>query len=440
MVVVLALAGVVSVLDRTILNVIVDPVRADLGLSDVEISLLQGLAFGLFYATAGLPLGLTVDRYSRRLVVIAGITVWSLATLYSGFARNFGELFAARLLVGLGEAALSPAAISLIADLFPPTARGRPISLFLMGQAAANGLGISITSFITDAAAGGAFSAVPIMGALAPWRTVFIVCGLAGFVVVIGLLPTREPIRRVAGPPVGALVQTRAAIGFFRQHAGVFVPLYLGFAVCFLANYGAAAWNPTMLMRAYGVTRAELGAVLGPLMFAFSLLGPLLGGLLVDAVMRRGDNLARFGILVAAPLFIVPAGVAALAPNSTMAMILIATSPAAVAVIGTTTLALLQSMVEPGMRGVAVALTGLLNTVIGATTGPLLISLLTERVYGDPRMVGMAIISVVVPSLLLASGLYWLTRQQVRKEVAARSAPASLLAEIDALSGKRTHD
>ena len=153
MVLVLAFAGVVSVLDRTILNVIVDPVRADLGLSDVQISVLQGLAFGLFYATVGLPLGLTVDRYARRSLVIAGIIVWSLATLVSGFAQTFEQLFAARLLVGLGEAVLSPAAISLIADLFPPTTRGRPISLFLMGQAAANGLGISVTSFVTNAAA-----------------------------------------------------------------------------------------------------------------------------------------------------------------------------------------------------------------------------------------------------------------------------------------------
>jgi MFS family permease len=103
-----AFAGVVSVLDRTILNVIVDPVRADLGLSDVQISVLQGLAFGLFYATVGLPLGLTVDRYARRSLVIAGIIVWSLATLVSGFSQSFEQLFAARLLVGLGEAVLSP--------------------------------------------------------------------------------------------------------------------------------------------------------------------------------------------------------------------------------------------------------------------------------------------------------------------------------------------
>lgn len=435
MVFVLALAGVVSVLDRTILNVIVDPVRADLGLSDIQISILQGLAFGLFYATVGLPLGLTVDRYARRSLVIIGILVWSVATLVSGFAHTFAQLFAARLLVGLGEAVLSPAAISLIADLFPPTSRGRPISVFLMGQAAANGLGISITSWVTNAAASGRFADWPFVGDLAPWRVAFVACGVAGFVVVFGLLPTREPPRRSAEPVAGIAEQVRGALGFMWLHRAIFVPLYLGFAVCFLANYGAAAWNPTMLMRTFDVSRAELGAILGPLMLIFSLIGPLIGGMLVDAVMRRDDSLARFGILAAAPLFIIPAGIAALAPSAGLAMLLIATSPAAVAVIGTTTLALLQSMAPAGMRGFAVALTGLINTVIGATAGPLLISVLTERVYGDPRQVGLAIVSVVVPALLIASLLYGRARAATRAAVESGSAPSGLLAEVGRAPG-----
>ena len=116
-------------------------------------------------------------------------------------------------------------------------------------------------------------------------------------------------------------------------------------------------------------------------------------------------------------------------------MLLIATSPAAVAVIGTTTLALLQSMAPPGMRGFAVALTGLINTVIGATIGPLLISVLTERVYGDPRSVGIAIVTVVVPALVLASGAYWWARKAVREAVARGSAPAGLLTEVGRTPG-----
>jgi MFS family permease len=433
MVVALALAGVVSVLDRSILNIVVDPVRADLGLTDVEIGLLQGLAFGIFYATVGLPLGLTADRYSRRLVAIGGIVVWSLATVASGFAKSFESMFVARLLVGLGEAALSPAAISLIADLFPPTERGRPISVFLMGQAAANGLGISIITGVTGAAAAGSFAGLPVLGELAPWRAAFVVSGLLGFVVVAALLPTREPPRRSTASRLSVAGQAGASFAFLRGHAGVFVPLYLGFAVCFLATYAAAAWNPTMLMRAFGATRADLGAVLGPLTMVFSVTGPLLGGLLVDSAMKRGDSLARFGLLAAAPLFILPSGLAVFAPNATAAMVLIAAGPAAVSVIGTTMLALLQSTVPPESRGFAVALTGLINTAIGATVGPLLVSLLTERVYGDPKLVGLSIASVVVPALFGASALYFVARTTVRRRVRDGTAPATLMRELDAV-------
>jgi MFS family permease len=429
-VVVLALAGVVSVLDRSILNIVVDPVRGDLGLSEVQIGLLQGLAFGVFYATVGIPLGLLADRRSRKWLIVGGIALWSLATVASGFAESFGGLFAARLLVGLGEAALSPAAISLIADLFPPNARGRPISVFLMGQAAANGLGISIVSFLTDAAAAGRFERLDLVAELAPWRVAFVGCGLLGFLVIAALLPLREPGRRTGHTSVGLLEQTRAIGGYLLMHRAIFVPLYLGFALVFLAIYGAAAWAPTMLLRVFGSTRAQLGTIFGPMTMALAIAGPLIGGWLVDAAMRRGDSLARFRILVIAPLLMIPSGLAVLAPNALTAMVLVAYKPAFVAVIGTTMLALLQSLVPPDMRGTAVSLTGLVNTVIGATLGPLLISIVTEQVLRDNRQVGTSIALVVIPALVLASALYAMAQRAIRRSVADGSAPAVFVSEL----------
>ena len=433
LVLVLALAGVVSVIDRTLLSVIVDPVRSELGLGEVQIGLLQGLAFGLFYATVGVPLGLMVDRHSRRLIVICGVSLWSAATLASGFAESFGELFAARLLVGLGEAALSPAAISAIADLFPPQARGRPISVFLMGQAVASGLGISVASLIADAAAANAFAGVPVLEGLPPWRAVFFVCGLLGFIVVMALLPTREPPRRAPAVKGGGLAQVRACLGYLLQHAPIFVPLYLGFAACFLASYGAAAWHPAMLMRAFEVTRADLATVLGPLKLVFSAIGPLVGGWLVDRAMRRGDPLARFWILALAPLFMLPLALATFAPGPMSAMFLVALGPTAAAAIGTTMLALLQSTVPADMRGFAVALTGFVNTFLAAALGPLLISVLTEHVFEDVKLVGWSISAVVVPALLGGSALFLVARAAVLSRARAGTAPATLLAELRAV-------
>ncbi|MCU0759747.1 MAG: MFS transporter [Steroidobacteraceae bacterium] len=430
LVLVLALAGVVSVIDRTLLSVVVDPVRADLGLSEVQIGLLQGLAFGLFYATVGVPLGLMVDRHSRRLIVIGGVGLWSAATLASGFAQSFGELFAARLLVGLGEAALSPAAISAIADLFPPRARGRPVSVFLLGQALASGLGISVASLIADAAEAQRFAGLPVLAGLAPWRAVFVVCGVLGFGVVLAMLSTAEPRRRVDATRGSGLAQVRASLGFLWRHGSIFVPLYLGFASCFLASYGAAAWHPAMLLRAFEVTRADLAAVLGPMKLVFSAIGPVIGGLLVDRAMRRGDPLARFRILALAPLFVLPLGLATFAPGPMSAMFLVALGPTAVAAIGTTMLALLQSTVPADMRGFAVALTGFVNTFLAAALGPLLISVLTERVFGDPRLVGWSVTLVVVPALLGGTALFLVARRAVQRRVQDGSAPETLMVEM----------
>lgn len=408
---ILFFASVVSVIDRSILAIIVDPVKADLSLSDIHISLLQGLAFGLFYATVGLPLGLTADRTSRRMLIIAGVTVWSLATIGGGLAQSFAPLFLSRLLVGLGEAALAPAAISLIADLFPPDRRGRPISIFLIGQAIANGLAISVTSLIVAAASAGEFAHIPLLSHLVPWRIAFVSCGLMGFVVVAAMFTTREPPRQSLAVRVSVTAQIRANISYLGRNRSIFVPLYLGFALCFLAGYAAGGWAPAMLMRGFGATSAEIGKWLGPLSMLFAVVGPTVGGLLVDGYARKGNDMAKLMILCMAPLCVIPSALAVLAPGLPSAIILVASSGAVFAVVGTTMFALLQIIVPADMRGVAIALTGLVNTILGATLGPLLVATLTERVFGNPAKVGYSIMLVVIPSLLLAITLFAAARR-----------------------------
>lgn len=232
---------------------------------------------------------------------------------------------------------------------------------------------------------------------------------------------------------MGGLAQVRASLGYLLQHAPIFVPLYLGFAACFLASYGAAAWHPAMLMRAFEVTRADLATVLGPLKLVFSAIGPLVGGWLVDRAMRRGDPLARFWTLALAPLFMLPLALATFAPGPMSAMFLVALGPTAAAAIGTTMLALLQSTVPADMRGFAVALTGFVNTFLAAALGPLLISVLTEHVFEDVKLVGWSISAVVVPALLGGSALFLVARAAVLSRARAGTAPATLLAELRAV-------
>lgn len=430
----LFLAGICSIIDRAALNFVVDPVRHDLAIGDEQIGLLQGLAFGLFYAFMGIPMGLAADRVSRRNLVAGGIGLWSLATIGSGLAQSFGELFTARLLVGLGEAALSPAAISLIADLFAPERRGRPISLFMMGQALASGLAVSITGLILTLAAKGSLAHIPLVGGLAPWRMAFIAFGSGGLVIaVLVLLFAREPARLgVAARKQGRPGAAEAA--YLWRNRGILVPLYLGFALSFTAAYGAGSWMPTMLMRGFKATPALLAEWLGPISMVFSALGPLLGGWLIDRSMRAGQPRARFGILAIGPLFAVPAMLAVMAGDARTAVVLVASANAVFAVIGTVMLATLQLLFPPQMRGSAVAMTLVMNTVLGATLGPLAVASVTERVMGDPALVGWSIAAVCVPCLVIAAGLFALARRNVSR-AGPDSEAAALLDEASRQRG-----
>lgn len=431
---ILFLAGILSVIDRSAINLLVDPLKADLGVTDEQIGLLQGLAFGLFYACMGIPMGMAADRFSRRNLIAFGITVWSLATIWSGFAHSFGELFTARLLVGFGEAALSPAAISLIADLFVPERRGRPIAVFMTGQGLANGIAISVTGVILTAAAAGAFAGLPLIGGIAAWRLAFLLFGSAGLVVAAMLLVlAREPARQsIAVGPRRAPGAEEAR--YFWRNRAVLLPLYLGFAVCFTVAYGASAWAPTMLMRGYGVNPAFLAAWLGPMAMAFSAIGPLIGGTLLDRSMRAGKPMARFAILTFGPLFAIPSVLAVLAGEKHLAALLVASSAAVFSVVGTVMLATLQSVVPPQMRGSAVSLTLVLNTLLGAALGPLLVASLTQRVLGDDALVGWAIAAVCLPCLLAASALYALARRRMRSALDLEQGECARLLAAEAKS------
>lgn len=426
MVALLFLAGICSVIDRAILNMVVDPVRHDLGIGDGAIGLLQGLAFGLFYAFMGMPMGIAADRVSRRNLLTGGIALWSLATIGSGLAAGFGQLFAARLLVGLGEAALGPCAISLISDLFPPDKRGRPISIYMMGQSLAQGLGIAFTGIVLGAAAKGAFATWPVLAGLAPWRTVFVMSGSLGLIVVLGMMTTREPARR-GQSPLAAHPGIGESAAWFWRNRSVLGPLYLGFGVCFIAAYGGAAWQPTMLMRGFGVSPQFVGAWLGPLSMLFSATGPLVGGWLLDRSMKAGKPLLRFRLLSFMPLLALPSTLAVLAGDAKVAAFVVATGNAIYAVCGTLMFATLQAIVPARMRGTSIALTLVLNTLLGAASGPLLVASVNGAVMHDPAKVGWAIALVAGPAVIVAAGLFNMGRIAMHRAAKQGDETAALL-------------
>src|ERR1700734_1785678 len=202
---ILIATAVLSYTDRQVLSLLVDPIRGELGITDGQVSLLLGTAFAVVYGIAGIPLGFLADRTSRRNLIFLGVLVWSCGTLACGLSRTFGQLFSARIVVGLGEAVLSPAAISLISDYFPPARRGTAVGFFLSGIAMGIGAAILIGGGVLHVVESGALAATP-LAAYEPWRMVLLVLRGPGIFLAMAILVIREPVRQTtegASSPVG---------------------------------------------------------------------------------------------------------------------------------------------------------------------------------------------------------------------------------------------
>ena len=167
---ILTLAFTFSFVDRQALNLLVDPIKADLDLSDTRISFLQGLAFALPYIAMSVPIGRLVDKINRIAVLIGGVVVWTLATFTCGLANSYNQLMMARMFVGAGEASLTPAAYSMLADFFPADKLARPVSVFLMGPYIGGGLAMIGGASVIDWFATANIGALPLVGELNAWQ------------------------------------------------------------------------------------------------------------------------------------------------------------------------------------------------------------------------------------------------------------------------------
>jgi MFS family permease len=413
------LATVVAIMDRGLLALVIDPIRADLGISDVDIALLQGLAFAVFYTTAGLGLGVIADLVSRRRLLIGGILLWSAATVGCGLARNFTEMFAARLFVGFGEATLAPCAVTLLGDLFPPARRGRPMAIYVLGGMISQGLGSLVSGWILAAAPRGAFEGVPWLGALPPWRISFVVVGAAGVVVAGFVAGLREPRRR------GVVLSRRQGLGlaqardWFSGHWRVLLPFYGVLTSYAFGISVAAAWGPVLLMRNYGFDPASAGKARGLAQIIAARAGAggaVVASVVVDRVARRAFTPGKIAFAAVLAGLAIPATLAGIAPRPGIAVCLLAAVTFVNAVFGSTMLSSATEMMPVGIKGLAIGLYAFVMSMIGSTLGPLCVAGLTERVFHDPHAVGMAMAIVGCSALLVAAALALFGAREFERE------------------------
>lgn len=392
--------------DRFILNLLVDPIRAELHVSDTQVGLLQGVAFAVVYALAGLPFGRFADVLPRRAVIMAGVATWSAATVACGFAHSFGQLFAARVAVGIGEAALAPAAVSMIADYFPPQRRGAAIGVFLTGMAIGGGMSIVAGGGLLQAAQAGRFAALPLVAGLAPWRQVLVLLGLPAALVLALMMTLREPARQDRAAP-GAGLPLGAVVRGFARRAPVLAPLYLAVALASAGDFSLQNWTPALLSRRFHMSPGEIGSRLGAIAIAVGVVGSIAGGLLSDRLARRGGPRSRLRVsLAAAVLGLGGAGVA-FAGDSWQAMGFFTLWLLMASFSETIGITLVQELVPNEMRGVGASLVSLFNMLIGLGLGASLTAVLTDHVFHDPQKVGWSISCVMAPAGVLSALLFW---------------------------------
>ncbi|MFP6791695.1 MAG: MFS transporter [Pseudomonadales bacterium] len=395
--VLLLVAFTFSFVDRQVLNLLVEPIRLDLQVSDTQISFLQGLAFAVTYILMSVPLGRMVDKYNRVGIMIGGVLIWSATTVACGLSRTYSQLLFARFGVGAGEAALTPAAWSVLADYFRPTKLALPISVYLMGPYLGAGLAMIAGAEVLDWSREVQEVSLPIVGVVAPWQATFIAVGLPG-VLIAGLLATiREPKRKGRQGALREVPGWRAVLRYMWQRKKVYAALHLGVPFIVVMLYGLQAWTPTILLRVYGWDLADAGRIYGTLALVTGSAGVLSGPVLSRYLLGRGvlDAPLRVAVLGAGMATL---SLATLPFQSSGAMALVSIGCASFFV--TLPLALITTVMQEvtpnNMRGVVNGMYVVTNNVLGLALGPTLVAASTDYVFQDTMAVAKSLALVAV--------------------------------------------
>jgi MFS family permease len=403
----LTTAYLLSFVDRQILALMIEPIKHDLQIDDLRFSFLTGLAFSVFFAVAGVPLGWASDTFARNRVIAGGVLCWSIATIGSGLAGSYGQIFVARILVGVGEAALTPAAYSLLADVVAPGMLGRAIAIFSMGSQFG-----SATAYIAGGAAIAELNrkgiSLPGLDGHAVWQQIFVLVGLPGLLLApLVLWAVRDPRQAASVKRLGigaALRSSPELRPFMLCH-------FAGFTASAAAFFAISAWLPAVLGRRLHLDPAHLGLTAGLLVLLCCPLGTLTAGWIVDRMgtaygSRAPFRAALFGMagMLISMLIAGLVGGGPLLVAGLAGALFFAPWPLVLASLA------LQQAIPARLRAQVTALFLLVANLIGQTGGVSLVAVVTEKFWGDPVMIHRSLAMVCAAAAVLA---FWpITRAQ----------------------------
>ena len=395
-VIICMVAYILSFVDRQILSLMIEPIKADLMLSDTQFSLLQGLAFSLFYAFMGVPIAALADKKSRVKIISVGIAFWSLATAACGLSKNFIQMFLARLSVGAGEAALSPAFYSIVADLFPKHKLGRALGVYAIGAFIGSGLAFLIGGYVIGLLKDVSFVTLPMIGEIKTWQLTFMIVGLPGVLLaLLMILTVREPERKglkMDANGVAVKASFKNSMGFIKTHKKTFFCHFIGFSFYTMMLYSLLGWAPAYYMRHFGLDASQTGYILGSIILVANTSGALFCGWLIDFFSKRGysDAAIRAGAIGCAAL-IIPSVLFTQVDNMQLSFALIfvamffSTFPIPASAAAT------QMLTPNQLRSQVSAKFLLISNLIALGVGTTAVALITDRYYENTLMVGNSI-------------------------------------------------
>lgn len=404
---------VVNFVDRQILAILLEPIKAELGVSDTAMGFLTGIAFALFYTVAGIPIARLADRHSRVLIITVGLALWSAMTAASGLARTFTQLALARVAVGVGEAACTPPAHSVLADYFPPERRATAMAIYGMGIHVGILIGFLVGGFVS---------------ARFGWRAALYVVGLPGLVLaVLVRLTVREPVRGAAESHHLPLETVSAADAFaeIRRLASL-RHMTFGAALHSFAGYALAAWGPAFMTRVHHMGSAQIGLWLGLITGIGGAAGAILGGTLVDRMARRDPRWTLWIPAIASTLEVPLLLTFLLVPSQNVALVVAVPAIFAGAVWLGPIFAATQNLVPPAMRAFTASLMIFVINLIGLGLGPQAVGMLNDGL--GPRFGSEAVrysLCLTGATNLWAAAHFALAARSFRADLARRQRSAA---------------
>jgi MFS family permease len=422
----LLLINTYAFIDRMVLALLVEPIKKDLGATDLQMGLLLGLGFALFYAIFAIPSGHYVDRYNRRRIIMGASFLWALMTIVCGTATSVEQLFLGRAGVGIAESVIAPAAFSLIRDGVPGRARGLAFSLYAMAPLVGGAASLLIGGYILGLASDGVFSTWPWIGSLRPWQITLILTGLFGLPLNLVLLLAPEPERLSAqqgdaAPDEGMFAGLGTAMRHMRSHIAIFVPLIMFVTLGAMSNFAKSSWVPALLGRTWDLAPQQVGPLMGGMVLTCGLSGLLFSGFALNWLTVRAGDIRTYGLIATIGAAIGMVGIG-LAPSLNVALVMVGLSAFFLGTsysVGATTLG---EITPVHLMGRVTAIYFLFVSLIGQAAGPFLVGFGSQQLFAGKEALAhsFSLFNGIFGTAMLVAVL--MLRQRLRQTAAASAA------------------